>query len=301
MDLDLNLLLALEVLLAERNVTRAAARLRLSQPAVSARLARLRTLLGDPLLVPAQRGMTPTARALELEAPLRDIIDQLRGLLVRGGRFEPEISPLTVAIAASDYVQHAALIPFVLALRRAAPGVRIALRALDGAVVARQMAQGELALALMTPDTAPGELRRRVLFADRYVCIMRAGHPRARRRLTLAQFCALDHVVVSPRGGGFTGAADRLLAAAGRSRNVVVSASHFLSVPALVARSDLVALVPARLVRGRARGLRVVKPPIVVAGFKIAMVWHDRTHDHPGHRWVRDRLVASIASGSPAR
>ena len=298
-QLDFNLLQALEALLAERSVTRAAARLGLSQPALSARLSRLRDVFGDPLLLPAQRGMTPTAKALELEAPLRQALDELRGLVAHNSRFDAATARITVAIAASDYAQHAVLIPFVIALRQAAPRVRIALRALDGAAAARQMAAGELDLALMTPDTAPQELRRRVLFADRYVCIARADHPKVRRRLTIEQFCALDHVLVSPRGGGFTGAADRVLAANGRARNVVLSAAHFLFVREIVACSDLIALVPERLVRDRADDLRVLAPPIAVAGFEIAMLWHDRTHGHPGHRWIRDQLAAAAAGGAP--
>ena len=305
--IDLNLLQALEALLAERSVTRAAARLGLSQPALSARLARLRDLLGDPLLLPAQRGMTPTAMALELEAPLRQALDELRGLIVRRSPFDPATARLTVAIAASDYAQRTVLLPFVLALQQTAPRIRIALRTLDGGAVAQQMLAGELDLVLMTPDTAPQELRRRVLFAERYVCIARRGHPKVRRQLTLAQFCALGHVVVSPRGGGFSGPTDRALAAIGRSRSVVLSAAHFQFVPEIIARSDLIALVPERLVRDRAADLQVLAPPVAVSGFEIAMLWHDRTHGHPGHRWLRDQLAASAvgtaatASGKPRR
>jgi DNA-binding transcriptional LysR family regulator len=299
--LDLNLLQALEALLAERNVTRAAARLRLSQPALSARLARLRDLLGDPLLLPAQRGMTPTARALELEAPLRQALDSLRALVARQSRFHAATARLTVAVAASDYVQHSVLIDFVLALRPVAPRIRVALRTLDGATIGNQMAAGEIDLALMTAETAPRELRRRVLFEEHYVAIARRAHPKVRTPLTIEQFCALDHVLVSPRGGGFTGATDRLLAASGRSRNVVVSAAHFLFVPEIIARSDLVALVPARLVRGRTHDLQVFAPPIPVEGFQIAMLWHDRTHEHLGHRWLRDQLASSTAMSSAPR
>jgi DNA-binding transcriptional LysR family regulator len=130
-----------------------------------------------------------------------------------------------------------------------------------------------------------------VLFEERYVAIARRAHPQVRPPLTIEQFCALDHVLVSPRGGGFTGATDRLLAASGRSRNVVVSAAHFLFVPEIVARSDLVALVPARLVHRRTHDLQVLAPPIPVKGFQIAMLWHDRTHEHPGHRWLREKLA----------
>lgn len=294
-NLDLNLLLSLEALLAERSVTRAAARLGLSQPALSARLARLRDLFGDPLLLPAQRGLTPTARALELEAPLREALDGLRGVVAKQSKFDPMRSRMTVSISASDYVHYVALLPFVLALRRAAPLIRVALRPLDRPRVGNQMAAAEVDLVLMMPGSANEELRSRVLFQERYVCIARADHPKIRRRLTLDEFCALEHVVVSPQGGGFVGPTDRVLAANGRERKVVLSAAHFLFVPEIVARSDLLALVPARMVREPGSRIRVFEPPIGVEGFQIAMFWHDKTHAHPRHRWIREQLASSVA------
>lgn len=292
--LDLNLLQTLEALLAEKNVTRAAARLHRSQPAVSAQLARLRKLLGDPLLLPAQRGMTPTARARELEEPLREALDHLRRVVTSGSRFDPGTARLSIAVAASDYVQYALLLPLLVGLRREAPGVRLSLRPIDGAHLAQQMEAGEVDLALMTPSTAPTGLRSRVLISERYVCIARKRHPGLRRGLTIDRFCSLEHVIVSPRGGGFTGPADRALSSLGKARNVVLSASHFLLVPEMVARSDLIALVPERLVRGVAARLSVFEPPLGVEGFTIGMVWHDRTHAHPGFGWFRDRLVRAV-------
>ncbi|MBV8804172.1 MAG: LysR family transcriptional regulator [Sinobacteraceae bacterium] len=292
--LDLNLLQTLEALLAEKNVTRAATRLHRSQPAVSAQLARLRKLLGDPLLLPAQRGMTPTARARELEEPLREALERLRSVLTSGSRFDPRTARLNIAVAASDYVQYAILLPLVVGLRREAPNLRLSLRAIDGARLAHQMEAGEVDLALMTLSTAPAELRSRVLFSERYVCIARKNHPGLKRGLTIDRFCALEHLVVSPRGGGFTGPADRALGSIGRAGNVVVSASHFLLVPEIVARSDLIALVPERLVRGLGKRLRVLEPPLGVEGFTIGMVWHERTHAHPGFGWFRDRLIKAV-------
>jgi DNA-binding transcriptional LysR family regulator len=294
-NLDLNLLLALEALLEEQNVTRAAARLHISQPALSSRLVRLRDLFGDALLLPAHRGMTPTAKALELRGPLRQSLQELRAMIDGHDKFEPKTGALTVSIAASDYVQHVALIPLVLELRRTAPNVRVALRAIDGAALGSQMAKGDVDLAMMTPDPSQKDLRTRKLFDESYICIARRAHPKIRRQLTLRLFCELEHVVVSPRGGGFSGPTDAALAAEGLRRKVVLSAAHFMFVPEIVAKSDLIALVPARMARGM-KAVQVFEPPLVVRGFQIAMFWHDKTHAHPGHQWLRERIVATIAN-----
>ncbi|WP_437907099.1 LysR family transcriptional regulator [Sorangium sp. So ce327] len=292
--LDLNLLVALDALLAERNVTRAARRLNLSQPALSAQLQRLRELLGDPLLVPAQRGMTPTRRALELQAPLHEALEGVRAVVAAGAGFDPATSELTVAIAASDYVQYALLMPLAFQLRREAPGVRLAWRALDVAQLAGQVERGEVDLAVLTPELAPEHLRTRKVLDERFVVIVRRDHPLVSRTISLDQLCALDHVVVSPRGGGFTGATDAALAALGRERRVVLSVPSFLMVPELVARSDMAALVPERLARDRADRLELLPPPVPVPGFTIVMAWHHRTARHPALTWLRDR-VRSLA------
>jgi len=293
-SVDLNLLLALDVLLAERNVTRAARRLNLSQPALSARLARLRDLFGDPLFLPAPRGLIPTQRALDLREPLHRALDQVRGVLVAGSRFDPAAAELTLSLMASDYVQHTVLIPFAQALAGEAPGIRLAFRTIDGARLVAQLERGEVDLALMTPESAPQPLRRCILFEERYVAIVRRHHPRVGPTLDLDTYCSLNHVMVSPSGGGFVGPADAALAAHGRSRRVVLSAPGFLIVPEIVARSELVALVPQRLARDRADRVQIFEPPVPVPGFSMAMVWHDRTTDHPAHQWLRTRLQAAF-------
>lgn len=292
-SIDLNLLVALDALLAERNVTHAARRLNLSQPALSAQLARLRQLFGDPLLLPAQRGMIPTQRALDLQEPLRRALEEVRGVLVAGATFDPAAADLTVSIAASDYGQYAVLMPLAVALAGEAPGLRLAFRTLDAANLAGQMERGEVDLALMTPQTAPDRLRMRILFEERYVAIARRDHPAIGAGLDLDTYCSLDHVVVSPQGGGFAGPADAALAAHGRVRRVALSAAGFLIVPELVERSDMVALVPERIARDRADRLQVFEPPVPVPGFSLALVWHDRTSDHPAQRWLRARLRAA--------
>ncbi|MCW7540442.1 LysR family transcriptional regulator [Aquabacterium sp. A7-Y] len=293
--LDLNLLVTLEALLVEQNVTKAAARLHLSQPAVSAQLSRLRDLFEDTLLIPAQRGMTPTAKALDLLGPLRLALDQVRAAVEEHKRFEPSKAELTVTIACTDYLQVAVVKPLAIALRKKAPGVRVALRHLDLQQLEAQMVRGDVDLVLMTPDAAPRSLRSRHLFDERYVLIGRRNHPALKERMTAREFVRLEHVIVS-LAGGFTTPVDETLAALGLRRKVVLSAASFLSVPEIVSQSDFVALVPERLVAGRSGKLKSVAPPIPVEGFPVGMVWHERSHGHAGHRWLRE-VVVSLMRG----
>jgi DNA-binding transcriptional LysR family regulator len=296
--LDLNLLVTLDTLLAERNVTHAARRLNLSQPAISTRLTRLRDLLGDPLLLPAQRGMIPTERALELQEPLHTALEGVRRVVAENSPFDPSTITATIAIAASDYVQYAILMPLLDVLRRDAPGIKVAWRTIDTSMLDTQMARGDVSLALSTPETAPETLRMRKIYREEYVAIARCDHPAIGRSLDLDSFCALDHVIVSPEGGGFEGPADDALAALGRKRNVALSAPGFLVVPEIVARSNMIALVPSRVAQGRTGQIRMFEPPMPVTGFDMALIWHDRTTTHPLHRWLRDRITALIANAS---
>ncbi|WFF41992.1 LysR family transcriptional regulator [Salinicola endophyticus] len=299
--LDLNLLVTLDTLLAERNVSRAADRLHLSQPAISTRLTRLRELLGDPLLLPAQRGMIPTQRALELQAPLHAALESVRQVVASTSPFDPATASATVTLAASDYVQYAVLLPLALALRREAPGLAIAWRKLDHAALAAQMARGEVDLALTMPEMAPDTLRMRRLYHEHYVAIARAGHPEVSDPLDLDTFCALEHVIVSPQGGGFHGPVDDALAAVGRRRRVALSAPGFLVVPEIVARSELLALVPSRVAAGRGERLQRLVPPLIVPGFDMALLWHERTTTHPLQRWLRQRLEGLVQAHGSAQ
>lgn len=289
--LDLNLLVALDALIAERNVTRAAKRLNLSQPALSAQLNRLRDLFGDPLMIPAQRGVVPTARALELQGPLHAALEQVRGVMAVGASFDPEAAELTVSMMGADATQYSLLTPLTFALRAEAPGMRIAWRTSDNANTLALAERGEIDLALLIPEVAPPSMRIRPLFDERYVVIARCGHPRVSGSIDLDTFCALDHVLTSPEGGGFRGPTDIALAAHGRERRVALSVPNFLMTPEVVARSDMIALAPERVARIQADRLQLLEPPIPVPGFTIAMVWHDRVDAHPAQRWLRARIV----------
>jgi DNA-binding transcriptional LysR family regulator len=292
--LDLNLLLTLDALLSEHNVTRTAQRLGFSQPAVSVHLGKLRRIFGDPLLLPGPRGMRPTARAEELREPLRQALDALERAVSPAKPFNPAEATQTWRIAASDYSESAIVQPVLAGLRAAAPRTRLAVFGAAPSLIAKQAEQGEIDLAFHTSEGSPSGLRRRVLFTERYVLVGRADHPRLRRRPTLAQFCALDHVIVSTEGGAFTGETDEALTKVGLARRVVLSVPHFLFSRSLLASTDLVAMLPERLVRGSGGLLKVTEPPIDVAGYEMAMLWHERSHRDPAHVWLREYIADTV-------
>ena len=291
--LDLNLLVTLDVLLSEHNVTRAAQRLNFSQPSVSVHLARVRDIFNDPLLLPGPRGMRPTARADELREPLRQALEALERAVSPASPFNPAEASHTWRIAASDYTESTILLPIMSGLRAAAPGTRLAVLQNSPPRLARQAELGEIDLIFHTTEDSPAGLHSRALFRENYVLVGRAGHPALQQTPSLSAFCRLEQVIVSPDGGGFAGVTDIALAQAGLERRVVLSVSHFLFMKAVVAASDLVAMLPARLVRD-ASGLRVVKAPVEVPGFEVSMLWHERSHRDPAHQWLREFIAGSV-------
>jgi DNA-binding transcriptional LysR family regulator len=288
---DLNLLVVLDVLLEERNVSRAARRLALTQSTVSGMLARLREALGDPLFVRARHGLRPTPRAEAMTAPLRRWLDDARAL-VAPAEFEPASWRGAVVISSTDYMQETLLLPFLRELGVEAPGLRVALAPLVIDGLAEKLAAAALDLAVTIPEFAPPGLPSRRLYRDEYVVAMRASHPLARRRrLTLDDFCRFEHVLVSPSGGAFAGPADAALARLGRERRVRNSVPTFLLVPQMLEVEDLIAVLPRHLVAGRAGRLYLHSPPLEIPGFDVIAVWHPRVHDDSAHRWLRSRLA----------
>ena len=189
-------------------------------------------------------------------------------------------------------MQETLLIPFARELGGEAPGLRLALtpHAIDG--VAERLGTGTLDLVVTIPEFAPPHLPSRRLYRERYAVAMRPSHPLAKKsRLSLADFCRFDHVIVSPTGGSFSGPTDAALASAGHSRRVRTSVPTFLLVPPMLEAEDLIAVLPRRLIASRAPKLRVLPPPIEIPGFDVVAVWHPRVHDHAPHRWLRERLA----------
>lgn len=297
--LDLKLLLTLDVLLREHNVTRAAQRLNLSQPSVSVQLARLREIFDDPLLLPGPRGMQPTVRADELREPLRQALEALERAVSPVNAFDPARASVTWRVAATDYTESAVLLPLLSTLRRDAPASRLAVFELNPGQIKRQAEQGDIDLFFHLREGAPASLHQRLLFTERYVLAGRLGHPALKRRPSLKQFCQLEHVIVSPEGGGFQAATDDALAARGLTRNVVLSVPHFLFMLDALARTDLVAVLPERLV-ATTGALQVVDPPVELAGFDMLMLWHERLHRDPGHKWLRQQILCVLGNADGA-
>jgi DNA-binding transcriptional LysR family regulator len=297
--LDLNLLVALRALLAERHVTRAAARVGLSQPAMSHALSRLRELLGDKLLVRTPNGMRPTARAEAMTAPLERALEDIGRLIASPEPFEPRLSTRKFGIAANDYME---LVLFPRLLRRLfleAPNVDVRIVNLDGQANT-EMAEGRLDLAIgvvaqmATIDASRG-IRSQDLISDGFVCVVRENHPVVKKRLSLDDFVALPHALVAPRGEGGS-VVDSALARLGKKRRVAVEIPHFLVAPHVIRETDLLLTLAARVAESLAPllGLRRIAPPLELPGFTMAMLWHERQHVDPAHVWLRE-LIASVA------
>lgn len=296
-SLDFALLQALDVLLDERSTTRAARRLGLSQSTVSGMLARLRTIFEDPLFVRSQHGLVPTPRAEALWPAVKELLSGAESLLARP-RFDPAESTRTFCVSVNDYMQRALIVPLIARLRREAPGLRLAVRPLVVSGLIERTARGEIDLAITLPEFAAPELQARLLYQEHYVGVVRPKHPLAGRKVSLDDFCAHEHLLVSPGDGGFQGPTDEALARVGRRRTVRLSLPSFLLVPEVLASSDLIALAPARLAASFGRRVRSFVPPVPVAGFDVIAAWHRRAQQDPAHAWLRKRL-ADLAEDMP--
>jgi DNA-binding transcriptional LysR family regulator len=295
-DVDLNLLLVLDALLRERSVTRAGAALGLSQPATSHALARLRELFGDELLVRHSNDMEPTAFAESLAAPLAEALAGVEALLWRDRAFDPAAADRELVIAMTDFVE-ATLLPAVLPQLGIGPGLRLRLRRLGDELPERGLAEGDIDAAVGTILSPPATMMVSTLYRETFAAIVRRGHPCLAAPLTPEGYAALGHVLIATPGDG-PGIVDIALEERGLRRNVVLRTPHFLTVAPLVAASDLICTMPARIARegGRRHDVVVIEPPIAVPGFDVAMYWHPRRERDPAGRWLRDRLRTAAAT-----
>jgi DNA-binding transcriptional LysR family regulator len=294
-SLNLNLLVVLDALLAERHVSRAGQRLGLSQPAVSNALAQLRERLGDPLLVRSAGGMIPTARAQALAGPLRSALAALEHAVSGEPLFDPARTEATFIVAATDFVEFVLLPKLLARLAREAPRVQLQLRPWPYHRTPPALESGEADLWLGFYPDVPAGHRDQKLFQDEFVCIVRRDHPGVGKRLTLKTYVRLPHILVSAEAGG-PGVADLALAKRGLSRHVGLRMSHFLMVPPVVATTDFIAAVSRRVAESFARiyPLRLLPPPLPLPRGTVGQVWHDRTHGSPAHAWLRG-VIADLA------
>jgi len=326
--IEVHLIRVLHTLITERSVSRAALRLQSTQPAVSAQLKRLRALTGDPLLVRAGNGMTPTAAALQMVGPAASLLQEATRLFSPRSRstgFEPATSSATFRIVASDYLDPLFLPEVVARVKRSAPAVRLEMLPLSGDFdYRRSLAAGDVDLVVGNWLEPPGELHLGKLFSDEIVCLVAEEHPVARsassatasasasargarpasgrgaptRGWTQDRYLACEHVAPTPTHANARGVIDDHLSSLGLSRDVMVRSAHFSLIPLMVAQSLLV-LTTGRLFCSRyvdTLPVRIVPCPVPFPELTYYQLWHDLTHASASARWLREQ-VRDVASG----
>jgi DNA-binding transcriptional LysR family regulator len=294
-NLDLNLLRVFDAVLHERAVTAAAARLGLTQPAVSNALARLRAALSDPLFVRTATGMEATPFARSVAEPVRQALALLETALAHGPGFDPATAARAFRFYMSDLGQVEFLPPLVERVQLLAPGVRLEAVATDLEQISEALGSGALDVAVgFLPSLGP-PIARRALFRDPYLCLMRADHPI--KRLTKKKFFEASHALVTYRAGGHR-VIEEALERAGVERRIALRVPHFTVVPMVLERTDLILTLPARVARvyeqrGRFKSL---PPPVPIPAAEVAVHWHQRFDGDAGTRWLREQLIALFSA-----
>jgi len=291
---DLNLLVAFDAMVEQRNVTRAGEAIGLSQPAMSAAVARLRALFDDALFVRSGAEMKPTPRALELAAPVRRVIDTVRTDILQRSAFDPATTDRTFTIITPD-IGEINFVPRLLArFAEAAPAAHLRAVARPRLAAAEGLESGSAELAVgYFPDLQKAGFYQQKLFDNPHVCLVRRDHPTIGSRLTLKEYLAASHAVVRPDGREHV--FEQFIQQRGLQRRVLVELSHFMSLLPVIEGSDMVATVPRDLadVCLRYGRLRAVEPPIKSPVIAVHQFWHARFHKDPAIVWLRG-IVQSL-------
>ena len=298
--LDLNLVSILEAVMLERNVTRAAASLAMSQPAVSNALRRARRLTNDELFIKVPDGVRPTARMMAMWPEIHRSLAVLRASIAPQ-QFDPRADATTFRIAVTDSLASQAVSGIALRLNEASPFGRVAFSHHTNASSIEAIERGTLDCAVGMFPALPHSVNVHALRADHYVCVIRRGHELA-RAMSLDAFADARHVLVSPSGRDM-GIVDSWLSLHGRSRSVVAVVNRFADALRIVADSDLLVCVPSDVLQGPARKLMVKNQlvahelPFEVEKLLYKLIWHERLHVHPAHQWFRS-LVAEVCGAT---
>ena len=296
--IDLNLLAAFDALMSELNVTRAAARVRVSQPAMSAALSRLRKLFGDPLFLRSPQGLLPTPRARELAEPLSQALRQIEAVLVKKPAFVPATASLTFTLGLSDYPAFVLLPALMRALAERAPGVSLSVHPFndrDQAVALLDSGTVDSAIGV-APTYPDSRILTRPILKDEFVTIVASQNPAARRGMDMKSFLSLMHVLVSPEGERH-GHVDEALAQRGKKRKLALTLPQMFAAPVVVAGTQMTATVMKRvaLTSSVARKLTLLTPPVPLPEIVFDLIWHRRTDSHPAQQWFRE-LIATVAA-----
>ncbi len=294
-DIDLNLLVVFQQLYKERRVALVAENLGLTQPAVSNALSRLRKMLGDELFLRTARGMEPTPYATLLAEPIAYALATIRDTLDRQLEFDPAASVRKFTIAMTDLGEIHFLPKLMSRLAEAAPGVTVSTVRNTNVNLADELEAGRVDIAIGLLPQLKGGFFQRLLFRQRYVCVLRKGHPLDKGAMTLDDFEGAQHVVVVAGGTGHA-IADDTIQRRGIKRNIRLSVPHFIALGHILARTDLIATIPERYVRESMGpfGLTYLAHPVPIPEFDVNLFWHAKFHKEPGNQWLRN-LIAELA------
>lgn len=301
-NLDLNLLRVLGALFEEGQATKAAARLSLSQPAVSHALAKLRTSLGDELFVRESNALKPTPFAESIREPVKRLLEIVANEIAHVRHFEPATTRHRFTISTSDIGELVFLPQLLRHFSFEAPHATLRSLSMRPADLESAMAEGAVDLALgYFPDLSGSAFYQQKLFEHRFACLVRRDHPAIGATLTLEQFLAADHVVVAQEGRSQE-IFEKRMAELRLKRRVLLQSPHFMSAPLLVAHSDMIAIVPRAVGRAYCRiaPLRLLEPPIKIPSIQLKQLWHRRVHDDPSVTWLRQSIAKLFLRRDPS-
>lgn len=304
-QLDFNLIKALDALLTSMSVSVAAQHLNLSQPAMSAALARLRHVTGDPLLVRRGNTMQRTARGDELQPVVAAVLDEITQLFLKSETFTPGTSSRHFRILANDYCAEIVLPHLAADLRQKAPGIVLEILPIDRNYEER-FATREADMAVSDSYSLRGYRHSERLFSERYLSVVRSDHPRLNlANVSLDSYTGEEHALISTKGR-VPGVVDKALEKMGKSRKVVLTLPYFSAAPAIILRTDLIVTVPAHVAQNYVKhhALRVFTPPVDVMPFDVMFAWSPRSMADPALQWIRGQLLKisqNLADKPPSR
>ena len=290
-NVNLNLLKVFDAVMSERNITRAAARLCVSQPAISNALSSLRALYGDELFIRTPKGVAPTAKAQEIAGPIRDSLKLVDGTLENNFEFQPESLHRQFTVALTDYGELHFLPYLISELNVSAPGVDVICLPEPGATLRPEMRSGTVDLVWDWVRIDDPQYHVELIFEDRSYCVARKDHPKVSTGLSLDDFLELEHVALRPTRTHIP-MVERELEKQGLQRNVVAEVSHLLAMPGIVANTNLVACLPERLAHNYATqmNLAICPNPVFSHPVPVFQMWHKHLDDDAGHAWFRGLL-----------
>jgi DNA-binding transcriptional LysR family regulator len=293
--IDLNLIRAFVTIYETGSVSAAAARLHVSQPSISYTLKRLRNLLGEPLFKRTREGMAPTDFAIQLYEKFRNAVADIEGAIANTRTFDPSLSSRRFRLATSDIGELTILPQLMAALEKNAPGIEIDVVAVDVTKLQEWLDAGRIDVALCSRGSVPVDAAGEVLYSEHYVCLASSRHPRLSSKLTMQQYLAERHVLVTPETGH--GLVEERLQELGCKRKVALRVPHFSVLPEVIATTDLLLAIPSRIASRFAaqHAVRVFDLPFALPKIDIMLRWQERSGDIAAQRWLCQALRACVA------